>query len=184
MTLHGTALWLHIVAAILLVGGSAWTHVATTRLRRARTVDEARAHAATVHAFVRASMPLAVATLAAGIYLATVGSYWTSPWLVISLVLFAAVGAMSGSQVDPAITQLVATLDDAPPGPLGADAVAQAHGRGLATIPAVFGGIDLAIVFLMSNKPGLLLSVVAATLGVVVGLVLAARERRPAPAAA
>ena len=35
MTLHGTALWLHIVLAVLLVGGSAWTHVASVRLRRA-----------------------------------------------------------------------------------------------------------------------------------------------------
>lgn len=181
MTLHGTALWLHIVAAILLVGGSAWSHVAVTRLRRSRTVDEARAHAATVHTFVRASLPLAVTTLGAGAYLATVGSYWTSPWLVTSLVLFAAVGALSGSQVDPAITALMAVLEGAAPGPLSGEALAGAHARGL-TVPAVFGGIDLAIVFLMSNKPGLPVSVLAALGGVAVGLLLARREASPAVA--
>ncbi len=183
MSLHGTALWLHIVAAILLVGGSAWTHVAATRLRRSHTVDEARAHAATIHGFVRASMPLAVVTLVAGAYLATVGSYWTSPWLVTSLVLFVAIGALSGSRVDPAVTELVAVLDEAPPGPLPAAARDAMHARGL-ELAAVFGGLDLAIVFLMSNKPGLLVAVVTAVVGVTIGLVLAARERRPAVAVA
>lgn len=182
MTLHGTALWLHIVLAVLLVGGSAWTHVASVRLRRARTVDEARAHAATVHGFVRASMPLAVGTLVAGAYLATVGSYWTSPWLVTSLVLFAVVGALSGSRVDPATTQLVAALDAAPAGPLTADLVDSLHSRGL-TLAAMFGGIDLAVVFLMTNKPGLLVSVLVAGVGFGVGLLLTLRERQPAAAA-
>ncbi len=181
MTLHGTALWLHIVAAIALVGGSAWAHVAGTRLRRSRTVDEARAHAATVHGFVRASMPLAVVTLAAGGYLATVGRYWTSPWLVTSLLLFAVIGALSGSQVDPAVTRLVAALDEAPAGPLPSDVVDRIHARGL-QLAAVFGGVDLAIVFLMSNKPGLLVSVLAALAGITVGLALGARERRVAVA--
>lgn len=182
MTLYGTALWLHIVAAILLVGGSAWAHVAATRLRTAGTVGEARAHAATVHAFVRASMPLAVATLLAGAYLATVGSYWTTPWLVTSLVLFAVVGALSGSQVDPAVAGLVALLDDAPEGPLTTEVIDAIHVPGL-RLAATFGGLDLAIVFLMSNKPGLVVSVVAALGGLVVGLALAARERNAAPAA-
>lgn len=183
MTLHGTALWLHIVAAILLVGGSAWAHVAAIRLRRARTVDEARAHAATLHTFVRASMPLALVTLAAGAYLATVGAYWSAPWLVTSLVLFAVVGALSGSRVEPASAALVAALDEAAPGPLPRAATQAIHAPGL-RVAAAFGGIDLALVFLMSNKPGLLVSVTAAVLGVAIGVVLAARERGRAVAPA
>lgn len=183
MTLHGTALWLHIVLAVLLVGGSAWTHVASVRLRRARTVDEARAHAATVHGFVKASMPLAVGTLVAGAYPATVGSSWTSPWLVTSLALFVVVGALSGSQVDPAITELMTALDAAPAGPLTADLVDNLHSPRL-TLAAMFGGIDLALVFLMTNKPGLLVSVLAAGTGLAVGLLLAIRERQPAAAPA
>lgn len=185
MTLHGTALWLHVVLAILLVGGSAWAHLAGIRLRAAETVAEARAHVEALRVFVAASMPLAVGTLVAGAYLATVGSLWTAPWLVTSLVLFAAVGALSGSQVDPAVKQLVAALDEAPPGPVPTDVRRRMHAPGASTIPAVFAGVDLALVFLMTNKPGLASSVSIAAIGLVVGLLLAARERpRRAPAAA
>lgn len=184
MTLHGIALWSHVVLAVVLVGGSTWSHVASTRLRRSRTVDEARAHAATVHGFVRASGPVALGVLVAGGYLATVGSYWTSPWLVTSLALFATVGALYGAAVQPASTALVAALGAAPSGPLPREVDRLVHAPALAAVPAVGGGLDLAIVFLMTNKPGLALSVVAAGLGLSVGLVLAVRETRPAPAVA
>lgn len=184
MTLHGTALWSHVVLAIVLVGGSTWSHVASARLRRSRTVDEARAHAATVHGFVRASGPVAAGVLLAGGYLATVGSYWTTPWLVTSLVLFATIGALYGAVVQPASTALVTALGDAPAGPLPHEADRLAHAPALAVVPAVGGGIDLAIVFLMTNKPGLVGSLAVAGAGAVVGLALAARERRPAAVAA
>lgn len=185
MTLHGTALWLHVVLAIMLVGGSAWAHVAGTRVRTAESVAEARAHVEGLRVFVAASTPLAVGTLVAGAYLATVGSMWTAPWLVTSLVLFAVVGALSGSQVEPAAKQLVAALDEAPPGPVPSEVRRRMHAPGASTIPAVFAGVDLALVFLMTNKPGLALSVSIAAIGLVIGLVLAARERpRPTAVAA
>lgn len=184
MSLHGVALFLHVVLAILLVGGSFWADVAGHRLRAARSVGEARAHAEAMQAFVKASMPLAIGVLLAGAYLATVSSMWTHPWLIASLALFLAVGALAGSAVDPAVAAAIESLDAAPDGPVPAQVAALAHAPGLTTVTSLLAGADAALVFLMTNKPGLAGSVVTVVLGLALGVALGMRERRPpAPAA-
>lgn len=178
MRAYTVVLFVHIAAAVLLVGGSSWTHAAGVLLRRARTVDGARSHVAFLQTFVKASMPLAVVTLLAGAYMATDAGMWDEAWLITSLVLFLGVGAAAGTIVDPAVAAMAATLDEAPPGPVTPALLERIHDPRLTATLSLFAGADLALLFLMTNKPGVTGSLLVAATGLVLGGIHAARERR------
>lgn len=178
MDTYNVVLFLHITAAVLLVGGSSWTHASGVLLRRARTVDGVRSHVAFLQTFVKASMPLAVLTLLAGAYMATDAGLWGEPWLLTSLVLFLGVGAAAGSIVDPAVAAMAVAVDEAQDGPVGTQLRERLHNPRLTVTLGLFAGADLALVFLMTNKPGLTGSVLVAASGLALGAVHAARELR------
>lgn len=178
MSLYGTALFAHVVFAILLVGGSSWAHVAGGMLQRSDTVAGARSHARFLAAFSKAAGPLAGIVLLAGIYMATDAGLWGDGWLLVSLVLFVAVGAASGIVVDPAVGRLVEVLDAAPDGPLTPAVRADLADPRLTTTLSLFAGSDLAFVFLMTNKPGLTGSLVVVAVALALGGAWAARELR------
>lgn len=189
MSLYGTALFLHIVFAILLVGGSAWAHVAGGLLQRSQTVQGARSHVHFLSAFTRASGPLAVLVLLAGAYMATVAGLWGEGWLLTALGLFIVVGALSGIVVNPTVARFEEALDGAPDGPMTPALLSDLSDRRLTITLALFGGADLALVFLMTNKPTLTGSLTAAGVALGLGALWAARELRahrpelgPAPA--
>ncbi|MBW3658159.1 MAG: DUF2269 domain-containing protein [Actinobacteria bacterium] len=185
MTLYGTALFLHIIFAIVLVGATAWEHVAVALLRRSRTVDGVRAHVQYLATMNRAMMPIAVLVLVPALYLAFAGSWWGAGWPVISLILFASAGALAGAIVDPAVRRLQETVEAAPSGPATPEFLASLADRKLTLTTWVLAGIDVAIVALMTNKPGYVGAVTIGAIGVAVGTALGIRESRhtTAPAA-
>lgn len=180
-------LFVHVTAAILLVGGSAWTHVAVSLAGRASTVDGVRSQLAFVRTFVRASMPIAMLVLLAGAWLATDAGMWRDAWLLTSLVLFLAVGAVAGRVVDPSVADLVAAADEAPDGPVGPSLAAALHAPRIAVATTLMSAADVALVFLMTNKPGLAGSLTVVTVCLALGGAVAARSvraRGPAAGAA
>lgn len=178
MDLYNLALFLHITFAILLVGGSTWAHVAATQARRARTVDQVRAHVEFLHTLTKAAMPLAVLTLLAGAYLATDAGLWGEAWLLTSLGVFMALGAAAGVFIDPAVAALRAAVEVAPEGPVGDDVTRALHEPRLVAATTLMTGGDAALVFLMTNKPGLTGSMVVVAVAVGVAGLVAVRELR------
>jgi hypothetical protein len=178
VTLYGFALFVHIVAAILLVGGSAYAHLSTALIPRARTVDGVRSHVDWLYTFVKASGPIAGVVLAAGLYLAFAGSWWSAGWPGVSLALFLLGGVAAPTLVDPAVTRIKRLVDDLPDGPITPGLAAELADRRVTLVGWTLGGIDLAIVFLMTNKPGLLVSIVAGVIGIAVGAAVGIREVR------
>lgn len=176
MTLYGFVLFVHVVFAILLVGGSAYAHLSIGLVRRARTVEGLRSHVATLHAIVKSSMPIAMVVLAAGLYMAFAGDWWGAGWPVVSLVLFALGGAAAGGILDPRVAAMRERLEERRDGPVTAELRAELQDRTLTIVTWALGGADLAIVFLMTNKPGWTGSVVAGAVGIGLGLVVAMRE--------
>ncbi|MFA9446621.1 DUF2269 family protein [Egicoccus sp. AB-alg6-2] len=173
MSLYGFALFVHVVFAILLVGGSAFAHLTVGLMPRARTVDGLRAHVGWLRVMVKASGPFAGVVLVAGLYLAFAGNWWGHGWPVVSLVLFAMAGGAATVIVDPAVGRLYAALENATDGPVPADVRAATVDTTLTRATWVLGGADLAIVFLMTNKPGwagaLAIGAVGLALGALVG---------------
>lgn len=183
MTVYGFVLFVHIVFAILLVGGTAWLHVATHLIGRSRTVDGVRSHVAYISAVSKASMPIAMVTLAAGLYMAFAGSHWGAGWPAVSLILFAIAGVSAGAVIDPAVARIKATIDEMPDGPMTPAVGAALADPRLTFFAALLTGADLAIVFLMTNKPGWTGSTAVALIGLALGAAMGMRENRQAAAA-
>lgn len=181
MTLYGFALFVHVVFAIALVGGAAWSHVAYGLAQRSSQVDGARSLVGWLYAFVKASGPIAGVVLLAGLYLAFDGAWWGRGWPVVSLVLFALGGAAATGIADPRAAAIRDRLAELPDGPVTEEARAAMSDRTLTMVMWVLAGADLAIVFLMTNKPGWTGSVVAAAVGLAFGTVMGVRETRHAP---
>lgn len=183
MTPYGLALFIHVVFGILLVGGSAGAHLTTGLLPRARTVDGLRAHVAWMHAFVKAAGPISGVVLLAGLYMAFAGEHWGSGWPAVSLVLFALGGVGAFAVMDPRITRIRDMLEEAEDGPVTPALGEQLADRALTTVAWTLGGADLAIVFLMTNKPGWAGSVVVGVAGLALGAAVAGWElqRHAAP---
>lgn len=182
MTLYGFVLFIHVVFAIMLVGGSAFAHVTVVLARRARTVDGLRSHVAWLHALGKSAGPLAMGVLAAGLYLAFAGDLWGSGWPVVSLVLFALAGATAMGVIDPRVTSYLDLLEDEADGPVTPQLRASLGDRTLTLAAWTLTGTDLAIVFLMTNKPGWGGSLAVAAVGVTLGAALGMREIQRAAA--
>lgn len=178
MTLYGTVLFIHVVAAIALVGGSTWAHVSIALARRTATVHALRGHLQYLHVLVKATGPLAAVTGLAGLYLTFSAGLWGTGWPVVALVLFAMAGGTAGGIVDPSVARLKAAADDAPDGPVTGELQRTLADPRLTLATWLLAGADLAIVFLMTNKPGWSGSVGVAVAGLVLGAVLGLSENR------
>jgi hypothetical protein len=170
MTLYGSALFLHVVFAVLLVGGGLYLHVCLALIPRAGSVGGIQAHIAWIHVFVKASGPLAAVVLTTGVYMAFAGSWWGSGWPAVSLGLFAIGGATAVGVIDPRVSRLRTLLAEMPEGPTTPQAATRLVDPVLRRAGCVLVGADLAIVFLMTNKPGLVGSAIAATIGLAAGV--------------
>lgn len=178
MSLYGSALFVHVVFAILLVGSGVYSHLAMTLAPRARTVDGMRSHMTWLHIFVKATVPLALVVLATGVYLAFAGGWWGAGWPVVSLALFALGGAAATVLVDPRVARLRAALDQTPDGLVTPEQRGRLVDPMLRLAGAVLVGADLTIVLLMTNKPGWTGSVTAALAGVTAGAVTGVAANR------
>ena len=183
MTLYGFALFVHVVFAILLVGGSAGTHLTSLLARRARTVDGVRSHVAWSHTFIKAAGPIAGVTVLAGLYLTFEGRWWGSGWPVVALALFALGGAGAFGIMEPRIRAARDRLTGMADGPASAEVRAALGDRTLVRVSCVLEGADLAIIYLMTNKPGWGGALLVAALGLSLGALFGLREtRHSAPA--
>lgn len=186
MTLYGTSLAVHVITAILLVGGSFQVTGAHLRAMATDDVGGVRADARYMAATAAWLPRFAALTLVAALVLVTDLGLWGATWVHASLALFVLGGGLAGAVVDPALADLTATLDDAPDGPVPAAVTAALRDRRLLVGTALLTAVDVAIVVLMTNKPAttgaVLVAVVALAVGGVAGL---ARTSRPgAPSAA
>ena len=180
MTLYGLVLFVHVVFAILLVGGSAGAHLTSALALRARTVDGVRSHVAWSYAFIKASGPIAATVLLAGLFMAFRGGLWGSGWPVVSLALFALGGAGAFRVMEPKIAGMRDRLASMPDGPATDEVRAGLQDRTLVTVSWVLEGADLAIIYLMTNKPGWSGALLVAAIGLALGAVVGLRESRHA----
>jgi hypothetical protein len=94
-------------------------------------------------------------------------------------------GALAGTVLDPYAKRLVAAADAAPAGPVGEELLEVVHDAGVHRVHQLFVPLDVAVLFMMTSKPGWVGA------GAATGLALAAvaalvmgRAARSAPAVA
>lgn len=165
MSLYAVIVFVHVVSAIALVGSTFLAPFLGAGLRRTGTVQGLREWAKLNHDVGTFAGHAAPVVLLAGLYLAFAGGWWGSGWLEASLLLFAFAGVAALGVLDPALKRLVDAAAQAPDGPIGSELDALRHDRRLTATEAYLLPGDVAIVFLMITKPGVLGA--AATLAVV-----------------
>jgi hypothetical protein len=92
---YSLALFVHVVGAITLVGGSALLPVLVRVARRAPSVAGLRTVAAILHPMGRVIQIAAPLTLLAGLYMAFAANWWRMAWPFVALAAFAVAGVVS-----------------------------------------------------------------------------------------
>ena len=178
MSLYTVMKFVHIAAAIVLVGSYLLAPVLHGTIRGATDVRALRALARLQHRVITASGPAAALVLAAGVYMTFAGWSFTDGWIVVSIALFVTNGTLAMSVVDPHVKKLLAATDEASDGPPNVTLIGIMHDTKVLRAMRVVVGIDLAIIFLMVNKPGWAGSVAVAVAGLALGVSLAAMASR------
>ena len=185
MELYELMLFAHILGAVVLVGGSLIGPLLMRRLRHASSVASLRSVAGIMHALSKAAGPSAGMVLVAGIVMVIEDWSFGDGWIAVSLALFALSGVLALAVADPVLKRLVNLADGAADGPVPPDVQVLVHDPKLAGVHNVLFAVDIAIVALMTLKPGLGVSIGVAIIALAAGAGLAFAERdRTAPAAA
>lgn len=170
MTLYGVALYLHILAAIGIVGGSCIGHYIHARMRRARTV-EALTEWVTAAKMISKLMPVfALTLLLFGVYMTVAHWGWQQPWILVSLTLLIMISAAAPLLLDPNLR----AVERAVTAGASLATIAELLADPVANIASgIFTVESFAIVSLMVMKPPLVptlvIVILAAGIGAVVG---------------
>jgi Predicted integral membrane protein (DUF2269) len=171
MSNYNLALFLHIVGAIgAFIGVGVWLFAALA-LRRAQDVGQVRALTSLIQ-------PSGVVTIVSILLLGVAGFYMAltvwgeqATWIIVATVSFLLLAPFGAFVIDPRLRAVARAAAAAPDGPLPATLAVRTHdplvGIGLYT----YVGALLGIVFLMTNKPSLEVSIVAMVVATALGLV-------------
>lgn len=182
MSVYSVLVFVHVVGAIVLVGATVLSPFMGAGVRRSTTVAALRESARVLKGANDFAGLAAPVVLLAGLYLAFAGDWWGSGWIEVSLALFAFAGVMALGVIDPATKRLVEAAAEAPDGPVTPELAALRDQRRVAVAESFLLPGDLAIVFLMTNKPGFLGSLVTLGVVVLVGAALTRVQHGASPA--
>ena len=169
MELYNVGLFVHILGAVVLVGMGFFFPIVMGGLRRTPTVAGVREWAKAAHAMAKIGNPAAALTMLTGLYMTWAEWSFAQSWIVVGLVLFLIAGGIAGAVLDPELKKLNEAAAAASDGPVPDDLRQLAAAPRIHTFESMLFGIDIAIVFLMTNKPGLVGSLVTAAVGVAIG---------------
>src|SRR5690348_1703287 len=164
--MYDVALFVHLLGVVLLVGAVATTLVATLRAQTVATVQELRSVTAVTKKIDMVIGPAMLLILAAGLYMVAVGGddggiTWSSGWVDVALVIFLVMAVLGPTVEAGHAKRLMAAAAQVPDGPVQGD-LDRLRRNATAVYVSFFGASQiLAFLYLMSNKPGLVGSLVA-----------------------
>ncbi|MFI5272531.1 MAG: hypothetical protein ACHQ4H_05790 [Ktedonobacterales bacterium] len=173
MSVYNLALFLHIVGAIgTFVGVSIWL-VAALALRRAPQVGQVRVLASLIQ-------PSGVVAIVSILVLGVAGFYmgitvWgeRATWIIVATLSFLLLAPFGVFVIDPRLRAVAKAAADVPDGPLPPSLAARIHDPIVGIGLALYLGVLLGIVYLMTNKPStegsIIVMVVAAAVGLAAG---------------
>lgn len=182
LEVYSLVLFVHVVAAVALVGHSLGSPVTIAAIRDAATLPDLGRVVGLEHRLSRLNPLVALVLLASGVYLGSVG-WWTQPWFYVSVAGWMINAALAGSVLKPIMGALMADTRNRPEVAVPQTTNAVRRSMRLLIATRVMLANDIALLFIMMNKPGLLESVAVAV--VVNGLLVATAflSRRPAAVA-
>jgi uncharacterized membrane protein len=162
MNLYSISLFVHVLAAVVLIGGSI---LATPAIRaavlRARSVPELRGWLAAGRPLATINPVASFTLLGSGLYLTQAGGWWAAGWVHIAIALWLANTAIAAGVVRPAMHELAMTAISAGEGPVGPDLDRLRRTRRWSVGHHVLLANDVGVLYLMTNKTGYLGSIAA-----------------------
>lgn len=177
--MYGVVLFGHLLGVLMLAGGVIMTLTGVLRAQRAPTVAGVRAAVAAGPIAGRMIPPGLLLILGCGLYLWSRhgddgGIAWTAPWLITAVTVFAIMSVL-GPAVEEGRTKRIATAAHAAPdGPVPPELDRLRRDRLLHHV-TFFGSAQIvALLFLMSVKPGLTGSLLTVGVAAALSQVIAA----------
>lgn len=177
------ALFLHLLGVVLLVGAVTITLVATLRVQTARSVAELRRLTAATRHIESVLVPAMIIIIVTGVYMVSQQrdegiNPWIAGWVITSEVVTVLLAVIGRTIEARDAKRLRAGIDsasnDVPQASLHAIQVASSP-----TYSVLFGTSQVvAVLFLMTNRPDLALSIAACLTAAVVSVILGAVRLR------
>ncbi|MCK6528069.1 DUF2269 family protein [Myxococcota bacterium] len=182
MSLDSLVVFVHVVAGVALVGHSLSSLYLRAAIGSAESTSALRLWLSLARRSSRLNPIAAMVLLATGLYLGSKG-WWTHPWFFASLALFVVSSAYGARTIGAGAGALEEAVGSQPDGavPPRIDALRRRTSWLVAFDLMVAG--DLAAIFLMTNKPGLVGTVGALAVACGVALGIGAALRRGSHAA-
>lgn len=176
--MYGTVLFLHLLGVVLLVGSVTATLLATLRVQTAGTVRELRSLLTGTRLGEFFIIPAMLIIIGSGVYLVAESDHgrvsWTAGWVLVSLVITVALGVIGATveaSDDRRLRAAVAGASDERP--LTELRTIQLEPR---RVYVVFFGTSqvVALLFLMTNRPSLVVAIVACAIAAAASVVASA----------
>ncbi len=170
MSTYTIMLFVHIVGAIgTFIGVSVWLFAALG-LRRAQQVGQVRA----LTGLIQPSGVLAIVSIlllgVTGFYMALTVWGERATWIIVATISFLLLAPFGVFVIDPRLRALAKAAAAEPDGPLPAPLAVRTRDPLVGIGLSVYVGVLLGIVFLMTNKPPLAVSIIAMIVAIVLGL--------------
>lgn len=176
---YAIALFLHVIGAMSLFIGIGLELAVLVRLRRATTMGQVRDATWYGNIASRWMSIASVLILLAGLYMVITAWGLSSAWLDVSIPLFFVLAGLGGGVNARHAESLAKAASDAPEGSIPDDIRARIFDPVYNTGVMVLSTSAVGIVFLMTVKPNLIISLITAAVALVLGLLAAQRIRQP-----
>lgn len=169
MTLYTFALFLHVLGAFALGATKALLLVDLVQARRSTTVAELRLWSGLADRTGRIFPLLALLLLVPAVYLVVAAWGWATPWIDVALAALVAIALLGRVAVGPRLAALHTGALRTAEGPIPADLAGRLSERTLWIADWMSTALFIGVIFLMTNKPGLVGSLVTVVLAFAAG---------------
>jgi hypothetical protein len=170
MNTYLLALFVHIVGAIGVFVGIGVLLFAVASMRRAQEVAQVRALAGLTVSSGNVAVGGVLLIGGAGLYMALTTRAWQSAWIDVATVSFVLLAPLGVAVIGPRIRALAEAANAAPDGPVPDSLAAHTHDPIVSIGLHTYVGVLFGIVFLMTTKPTLEVSLVAIGVATALGV--------------
>ena len=170
MTIYAIALFLHVSGAIgYFISMGVWLF-GLTALRRAQRVEQVRALSRLVGRLGPLFGISVLLILATGLYMAITDWGLRTGWIAVALISLLLIAPLSTAFIEPRRRTIDRLAQEAPDGPLPRSLEQSTHDPVLLAALQTVTALLLGIVFLMTNKPSLMGSIIVMAVALVLGM--------------
>lgn len=170
MSVYTIVLFLHVIGAIgYFIGMGTWLFCYYA-LRRVQRVEQVRV---LTHIVGRTGPFMGISALlilGAGLYMAVTAWGLLTGWILVALVSLLLIAPLGTAFIEPRRRAIERLAQEAPVGPLPPSLEQHIHDPALLTALQTVTILLLGIVFLMTNKPSLIVSLIVMAVALVLGL--------------